>query len=470
MPDSTTPKSIDLAEAELLFGHAGSQNRLAFRWSERPATAPLNDFEKLMCYLYSDHTETSAKYLADSRATQKRVVPPETKLDRIKAAWERILPHRRLLIGGLKIETSTVDLPTSAYKSSEMSDGERVVFYLIGQCLAAPADGVIVIDEPELHLHKSIQTPLWSEVERLRPDCLFVYLTHDVDFAAAKHDATKVWLKSFDGMSWDWEVLQPNADFPEDLLLEILGSRKPIAFVEGVSSSFDFALYSMLLPRFLVIPVGGCDEVIKAVKGLSAQPQLHHVTAVGIIDRDRRESSEISSLQKQSIYVLDVAEVENLFCVEEIVKLVSKHLARDADQDFSAASTRLFSRLNAELQVQISSRVGAEASFQLNQFDARKRGAAALSSELARVVGQVDIGKIYAAVETDFRAVITSGDYRKLMKLYNRKSLFNEVGSCLGLANNQLPELVIRLANGDLRKDIVEGIRHYFGPFGTMLG
>lgn len=72
-----------------------------------------------------------------------------------------------------------------------MSDGERVIFYLIGQCLAAPENGIIVIDEPELHLHKSIQIPLWSEIEKLRNDCLFVYLTHDVDFASAKENSKK---------------------------------------------------------------------------------------------------------------------------------------------------------------------------------------------------------------------------------------------------------------------------------------
>ena len=73
-----------------------------------------------------------------------------------------------------------------------MSDGERVIFYLIGQCLAASQQGIIVIDEPELHLHKSIQAPLWSAIERLRPDCLFVYFTHDVDFAVAQESSKRI--------------------------------------------------------------------------------------------------------------------------------------------------------------------------------------------------------------------------------------------------------------------------------------
>lgn len=35
---------------------------------------------------------------------------------------------------------------------------------------------------------------------------LFIYLTHDVDFAVAQEGAQRVWLKSFNGSSWDWEL------------------------------------------------------------------------------------------------------------------------------------------------------------------------------------------------------------------------------------------------------------------------
>ena len=121
---------------------------------------------------------------------------PTTKIDRVKELWETILPHRELIIGGLRIQTRIKGQEDKIYNSSEMSDGERVIFYLIGQCLAAPKDGIIVIDEPELHLHKSVQAPLWDAIEKLRQDCLCcVYLTHDVDFAAAKEAAKSIWPK-----------------------------------------------------------------------------------------------------------------------------------------------------------------------------------------------------------------------------------------------------------------------------------
>ena len=109
----------------------------------------------------------------------------------------------------------------SPYKASQLSDGERVVFYLIGQALAVPSDGILVIDEPELHLHKSIQYPLWDRIEKVRNDCLFVYLTHDVEFAASRIGFKKLWLTDYDGKKWNWKELADEMELPEELLLEV---------------------------------------------------------------------------------------------------------------------------------------------------------------------------------------------------------------------------------------------------------
>jgi hypothetical protein len=346
-----------------------------------------------------------------------------------------------------------------------MSDGERVIFYLIGQCLAAPHNGIIVIDEPELHLHKSVQTSLWVEIERLRPDCLFVYLTHDVDFAAAKEGSKRIWLKSFDGQVWDWEELQEDSNLPSDLLLEVLGSRKSVVFVEGDNGSHDVALYRALLPSFLVIPRGSCSQVILSVKAFKANPQLHHLKVYGIIDRDRRVPAEIQKLEQDSIFVLEVAEVENLFCVKEILQIVSTHLARDVNADFQAVSDEIFKRLHEELETQVSLRVASEIKFQLNKFDEKPKGADALTSALQSLVNGIDVEEIYAQILAEFNAVISSKNFEGLLSLYNRKSLSSQASMALGLANGELPKLVVRLAKGESLDVISNALKKYFGNF-----
>lgn len=467
MPDTSTPTAIDLAETDLLFGNPthGRQNKQGYRWSGKPSVSLLSDFEKLMVYLFSDHTEESAKYLTASKATEQRVSPPTTKLDKVKKIWETILPHRKLIIGGLRIQTSFADNSEKMYNASEMSDGERAVFYLIGQCLAAPTDGFIVIDEPEIHLHKSIQTPLWTEIERLRPDCLFIYLTHDVDFAAAKKNSKKIWLKSFDGGVWDWEPFNSDDNIPEDLLLEILGSRKPVVFVEGVNGSYDSALYIAILKDFLVIPVGSCSQVIQSVKALKANTQLHHLQVFGVIDRDRRVPAEIHKLEQDSVFVLSVAEVENLFCTREVLEIVSKRLARDPVTDFQTVSYTVFARLQRELETQISLRAASEIKFQLNAFDEKAKGEAALTLAFQSLAGNINVSAIYSQTTAEFNAVISGNDFEGLLAIYNCKSLSTQVSAALGLANGGLPELVVRLAKGDSRDEISKSLKKYFGNF-----
>lgn len=464
MPDTSTPKSIDQAENDLVFGYAENRNKVN-RWGQKPAIFALNDYQKLMVYLFSDETEENAKFKVAQRESATRLDPPLTKMDKVKQTWERILPHRELVIGGLRIQTRVRGDNGDVYNASEMSDGERVIFYLIGQCLAAPQDGIIVIDEPELHLHKSVQAPLWAEIERLRPDCLFVYLTHDVDFAVAQEGAQRIWLKSFNGATWDWELLEDNDDFPDELLIEVLGSRKPVLFVEGINGSHDVSLYREVFVGFLVIPRGSCEQVIQAVRALRTNTQLHHLQVYGLIDRDRRTLPEIAALQADNIFTLDVAEVENLFCTQEILALVSSRLARDVSVDFNQAVSQVFRQLNSELDTQVSLRVIAEVKFKLNCFDARARGVPALTVALQQLTQSISIQDLYSQFERELQAVIQTSNYRELLRLYNRKSLPNQVGNTLGLKTGQLAELVVRLARTDERTAVVDAIKPYLGGF-----
>lgn len=55
----------------------------------------------------------------------------------------------------------------------------------------------------------------------------------------------------------------------------------------------------------------------------------------GIIDRDRRPASDIVKLNSKNIWVLDVAEAENILLEENIVKAVADHIGRNADDTFN---------------------------------------------------------------------------------------------------------------------------------------
>ena len=97
--------------------------------------------------------------------------------------WNFVFPYRTL-----KLEKDRVRAVNEAneFSGTEMSDGEKVGLYLISQILLADKDCILIIDEPELHLHKSLMVRLWNKLEECRSDCTFIYITHDLDFGVSK--------------------------------------------------------------------------------------------------------------------------------------------------------------------------------------------------------------------------------------------------------------------------------------------
>ena len=224
-----------------------------------------------------------------------------------------------------------------------MSDSEKLVFYLIGAALCACPNALLVIEEPETLLHNSIKNQLWDEIEAIRPDCTFVYLTHDIDFATSRSDSKRIWIRSYDAdhSVWDYELIESNESFPEEVYMEILGSRKPILFIEGTdTNSIDSKLYPFIFPDYLVKPMGGCQKVIETTKAFGQLKDFHTLDSKGIVDRDRRTQGEINYLREQHIYVPDVAEVENLLMIEDVIKTVAKTVDERSGRCFQASERK----------------------------------------------------------------------------------------------------------------------------------
>lgn len=454
---------------KLRFGHTNPEaKKTATRWYGDPAISELNDFEHLVNVLICEHVIKSTEYVSalhSSLTGEAEIERPTTTLVQTQKIWERLLPNRVLHLGSTEIRASLRDKSNQQYLPSQLSDGERVLFYLIGQCLLAPENGVIVIDEPELHLHKSIQDRLWNEIESCRPDCCFVYLTHNIDFATTRTDARKLWIKEYDGEQWDFEQIDEIEGIPEELLLEILGSRNPVLFVEGTAESYDTALYKLLFDNFLVIPRGSCHAVIQSTKALNANRDLTHLYAYGLIDRDRLSTPEIAANERNGVYTLEVAEVENLFCTPEIIQFVCLNQNHDFDELMGKISGFIFNELEKELEVQIRERVTKEVEFQLKTFNPQIKSEADIASQLESLFEKINSAEIYGTIETKFNEIIEQKDFEELLRFYNRKSLAGSIGQFFEFNNKGLQSLILRKAkSGDLNT-IKKCLKKYFGNF-----
>jgi len=425
MPNFVSTKSQQIAENEFLYGgwmdsspdYYKTKGWKDSRWGGKLSTFLLNDYEKLMVLLHTEEFEESLNY------KEKGGEKPNTKLDRIQKIWEEVLPHRKLKKRAGVIETYPTGNKEKSYNGSEMSDGERVIFYLIGEVVCVPQNSIIIFDEPEMHIHKSLIKKLFDLIENERSDCSFIYLTHDIDFAFSRQNASKIWTKNYEKNIWDYELLDNNMPIPEQLYLEVLGSRNPVLFIEGDGSSIDYELYQHVYLDFTLKPLGSCDKVISTVKAFNEQNGFHHIESNGIIDRDRRKEDDVVRLNNKNIWVLDVAEAENLLLIEEIVKAVANHMGENPTDIFIQVKQNLFTYFETQLENQI-----------LIHFQERiRREMIAASSfsrkEITSVIEEVDLAyekinmqELYDETKNEFQSILDNSDYDGLLRVFNLKN------------------------------------------------
>ncbi len=458
-PERVQPMDLKEAENRLLTGSDQKDNR-AFqrnhhRWQQKPEIALLNDFTHLVTVLVSESFSVSDTYRVQMRSGAELTRPPSTMLDVAKEIWEAVLPARELVITGARIEARKRH-DTKVYHAMQMSDGERGIFYLIAEALNVPKDGVFIADEPELHLHRAIQSRLWDAIEKARPDCTFVYITHDLGFAASRKDATKIWLREYTEGNWDWEEVPESDAFSEPMLLEMMGSRQPILFVEGDRASLDYFIYGLVYPEWCVIPCGSCQAVIHATRSFTSIEQVHHNVCQGLVDHDGRTTGDVEKLGKLAVNVLPVAEAENLFLIEPLLEIAAERLSHDPVEAVSKIQARVIERLKQHRVKVISNLTRQEMESKLALMGKGGDGPEALAQAFEAACAGINPTAIYGQWEAEIDRIIKEADYPSALRFYNNKGLGAEAGSVLGV---RYYEQVMRWLRSNEAQPLVEALR-----------
>lgn len=226
IPENIIVKSEESAWNKIYYGVEDQQNKgYKWNWGKAYTTKLVNDYDSVLSGIFARQNKENASYVKDckERELQKKEKAnvPLMITDKIIQIWDSVFPHRTISLEDAKIKA--IFNSSTEYHAKDMSDGERVAIYLIGQCLIAPQNTVIVVDEPEIHLHKSIMFKLWDKIEEFCADKIIVYITHDLDFAASRKEATKIWVKSYNGKDeWELKILPPEDKIPDSLMFEVL--------------------------------------------------------------------------------------------------------------------------------------------------------------------------------------------------------------------------------------------------------
>ncbi len=463
LPDFAQVLNLEQAEKALYFGrpdeHGNVNRKNADRWGNNPATHLLSDYDKLLSLLFAREADRDRKHTQDTRTAQGYIPVPDSAIDTIVRLWGYLMPHRSISLHDGRV---LVGKGTAAeYHAKEMSDGERVALYLLGQCLTAPAGSMVIIDEPELHLHRSLMDKLWNKVEELSPDKTIVYITHDLDFAASRAGAKKIWVQTYSNNAWTWRDLPTDEALPEALVLEIVGSRKPILFCEGERGGLDHTIYQLGYPDHHVMPRGGSEKVVEAVKALNANAVLHTVAAAGVVDKDVRTADEIQALESQRIRVLPFAEVENLLCNETLVKAAATALALDSDSTLSTVTDYVARAFAEELEAQVVLHAARRIRYHLSCYSPATNDRPGVLTGVTTLVASLDVAAILSQSEALLQGAISSGRLNTMLEVYNRKSMADRIAACFGLKQGEYKALILRLLKGDRAGHFVPMIQQH---------
>lgn len=243
------------------------------------------------------------------------------------------------------------------------------------------------------------------------------------------------------------------------MTIEIVGNRKNILFTEGEKGSYDNAVYQAVFPDYHVIPRGGCGKVIEATKAMRNTPALHHLKAFGIIDADYRAQAEIDALKASGVQTIAVAEVENLLCVEQLLRLVATNQVLDPDNIVAQATAFIADELKKELELQACNHAEREIRHRLGMYTKSDHTEQALKDAFTATIGAIDIAATYASSRALFQKALDSGQLMEMLKVYNRKSLPDRISTVFGLKNGEYPGVILRLIKSDRKNEVVNAIR-----------
>lgn len=350
----------------------------------------------------------------------------------------------------------------------KLSRGEKGMLYYLVNIMLAPRHSMIFADSPTLFLHPQMSGRFWEMMEEKRSDCRFIYVTNDPVFMASRNRNTVIWIRNYRPQlrSWDYEILDKESVPSEDLFLELMGNRHPVLFVEGDSThSLDMKLYEKVFPEFTVRPLGSCNKVIESTRTFKSINYLHHIECHGLVDRDRRTPQETSYLRDKGVMVPMVAEIENIFLAEGVVRHMAGVRSRNPEnvlQKLKSEVTREFLRqLDQQALQHTRHRMKRDVE---KKIDARFTCITALELHIKGLIYKLQPREHYRRLVNEFREMTETGDYAGILRVFNFKPMLGEssLPHMLGYSgpDNYIDAVMKELeGDGDGAKKLREEIR-----------
>jgi ABC-type lipoprotein export system ATPase subunit len=357
------------------------------------------------------------------------------------------------------------------YSIAELSDGERNALLIAANVLTVKNGTLVLVDEPERHLHRSIISPLLTLLFSKRDDCAFIVSTHDVMLPLDNPSARTLLIRGCTYVEpsicgWDADLVPPETEIDDDLKKDILGARRKLLFIEGTERSLDKPLYSLVFPNVSIVAKSSCRDVEHAVCSIRDSDDFHWLHAFGIIDNDRRTEADINRLKGKGIYALSVFSVESIYyhpCIQCLV--AQRHAAVTGDD----ASTRLANAKTAAIDAikphiqRLSERTAEKAIREeiFRHLPTRAEIAAGAPKNI-----YIDVARLVTEERERLQDAVNAGNLAEIISQYpvHETPALDKIAKALGFQNREQYEGAVR----KLLMDDNEAVTFVKSLFGTL--
>lgn len=415
-----------------------------------------NTFTKLITLLVKDIIAVATD---NFRGKNESSLSLWQKLEKI---WNKIKPEIKFDID-TKNTVVKVEKNGSKYSINGLSDGERCILFYIGNVLLAPENSYIIVDEPETFLNAAVYNELWDLLISERPDCQFIFASHNMDFVQSRTNATYIWCKNFEApYDLDYQVLEESQEIPLPLLTEVSGAKKPILFCEGTKNSLDYQIYSKLFSEFCFVkPVQGHKQVIQYTKAYNKLEETYGNKAYGIIDYDWMDEARIESYKKKNIFVLPFNEIEMLLVDEEMVNYVLSDDEEDKKQKIKKFRDTVISLCitNKDKIISIALKKKLDEFMEGNLIEAREPTEDEARTFLENLSEKFDITVTLENITKIVEDSMASSDFSKILKICNLKNEIIDSKEIKEIVSNLKEKALSSIA---LDNDLQKKLRHKY--------
>lgn len=220
----------------------------------------------------------------------------------------------------------------------DLSSGEKEVFFILAFFLRQNvSNSVIIIDEPEMHLHPELARLLIRKMQSVKPGNQVWLATHNPEIVDEAGSDRTIYIDR--DRETRKAIISTGADEPEAVrqlrnlfgFSGYIGVGKRMVFLEGTDASTDRKIFSRLFPeygsdiRFIssqsVGHLMGVNEAILSI----LEDNVAWLDYYLIRDRDYLPDDHVELIGKKSkgrIYVLDRYHIENYVLDVEVISRV----------------------------------------------------------------------------------------------------------------------------------------------------